>query len=388
MIPFRAVFLNSSVWWFLPDVTTDFILLIDLTLNFFKPFRQGAKWIKNYKRTSRRYLRTWFLIDFISTFPAYALAAIIGADATDPRLRFNYTLLFSRVLAQFSLFERFTRKATVSLIKLLYTLLVVAHWLACGMVALSFYEGWNTSNNWTNSQSFYLPNASVWYRYGLGMYWVLVTMTGFGGTQPLTDNEVYYNTMTTVVGIAFYAIAIAIAGDLISNYDPAETAFNERYDKIKDFMKNRRFPLDLNRHVIDYYDYLWHSRKGLDEIAVLDDLPDFLRSEVAMHLNRSIIEKVPIFKGSSQNFLSEVVTHLKPRIALPGSYIIRIGEFGQEMFFISTGKVAIQTEQGLTVATLEDGDFFGEIALVKGVLRTANVVAITFCDLVIRFSTF
>jgi hypothetical protein len=207
-------------------------------------------------------------------------------------------------------------------------------------------------------------------------------MTGFGGTQPTTDYEVYMNMLTTVIGMAYYALAISIAGDLISNRDPNETSFNERFDEIKDFMTMRRIPLDLSSRVINYYEYLWRSRRGLDENSVLEDLPDFLRGEVAMYLNREIIAKVPIFKDSSKNFLTEVVMHLIPRIALPDSHIIRIGELGQEMFFISSGTVAIKTAEGLTVATLRDGNFFGEIALLKGTMRTADVVATSYCDLV------
>jgi hypothetical protein len=382
LIPFRIVFLFPSVWWLIPDVIFDIVLILDMILLFFKPYKQGAVWILKYKQTSRRYLRTWFLPDFIARFPCYAFAAIVGADVTDTRLRVNYVLLFLRVLGQFTVFEKFMRIAYVSLVRLLYTLLMVAHFLACGMVAIALAEGSSTSNNWVNSQTFFLPITSVYYRYGVGIYWVLTTMTGFGGTQPTTDYEVYMNMLTTVIGMAYYALAISIAGDLISNRDPNETSFNERFDEIKDFMTMRRIPLDLSSRVINYYEYLWRSRRGLDENSVLEDLPDFLRGEVAMYLNREIIAKVPIFKDSSKNFLTEVVMHLIPRIALPDSHIIRIGELGHEMFFISSGTVAIKTAEGLTVATLRDGNFFGEIALLKGTMRTADVVATSYCDLV------
>ncbi|KAL0491693.1 cyclic nucleotide gated channel alpha [Acrasis kona] len=381
VIPFRATFLQSSIWWIIVDVITDSLLLWDMLGGFFKPYRHSAKWVTDTKRTSRRYLKTWFLVDFLSRFPAYAFAAVVGGDVTDPRLRLNYLLLVTRVIGQFSVFEKFVKRVFVSLLRLVVTLLFVAHWLACGFVAISQYEGVDVSSSWTNSKTFFLPTIGVYYKYVLSMYWVLCTMTGFGGTQPSTDVEVYYNILTTIVGIGYYAVSISVAGDLISNRDPIATEFQERYDDIKDFLKMRKIPMDLNSRVNDYYEYLWRSRKGLDEVAILDELPAFLRAEVAMHLNRSIIDKVPIFKDSSANFLTEVVMNLKPRIALPESHVIRIGELGQEMFFISKGTVSIKTSGGLTVATLESGHFFGEIALLMGTLRSADVVATSYCDL-------
>lgn len=52
------------------------------------------------------------------------------------------------------------------------------------------------------------------------------------------------------------------------------------------------------------------------------------------------------------------------------------------MFFIDKGTVAIYSESGREVCHLEDGDFFGDIALtMKHKLRTATAVAVTNCEL-------
>ena len=52
------------------------------------------------------------------------------------------------------------------------------------------------------------------------------------------------------------------------------------------------------------------------------------------------------------------------------------------MYFISRGKVDIVSEDGQTIfATLSDGAFFGEIALLFSSERTASVRASEYCDL-------
>jgi CRP-like cAMP-binding protein len=59
--------------------------------------------------------------------------------------------------------------------------------------------------------------------------------------------------------------------------------------------------------------------------------------------------------------------------------IVRQGETGDDMYLIESGTAEVRISQGLaegvTVATLGPGDFFGEIALLTGEERIADVVA-------------
>ena len=61
--------------------------------------------------------------------------------------------------------------------------------------------------------------------------------------------------------------------------------------------------------------------------------------------------------------------------------IIKIGDVGEEMFIISHGVVDVILESGERVASLHDGQIFGEIALLKEAKRTANIQSQTYCDI-------
>lgn len=70
----------------------------------------------------------------------------------------------------------------------------------------------------------------------------------------------------------------------------------------------------------------------------------------------------------------------------PGQFIFRAGDIGSEMFVIHDGKAEVMREGRSptenVVAVLEKGDFFGEMAVLEGLPRTASVRALTDLKLV------
>jgi voltage-gated potassium channel len=93
----------------------------------------------------------------------------------------------------------------------------------------------------------------------------------------------------------------------------------------------------------------------------------------------NMVAGVPLFSKLEAKRIAEIVALLKPTLAMPGESIIRKGAVADRMFFISSGEVLVETP-GQPV-DLHAGDFFGEIALLEERPRTADVVAITSCQL-------
>lgn len=53
---------------------------------------------------------------------------------------------------------------------------------------------------------------------------------------------------------------------------------------------------------------------------------------------------------------------------------------GTKMFFLQSGKVSVENQNGDPIATLEDGSYFGELALLMTCKRNATVRAKTHCS--------
>ena len=78
----------------------------------------------------------------------------------------------------------------------------------------------------------------------------------------------------------------------------------------------------------------------------------------------------------------EVARNLEQIFYSPGQPIIQTGEIGDEMFIIAHGETEVLVGEAKTrVATLKDGQFFGEAALLEETARNADVKALGYCDL-------
>ena len=88
------------------------------------------------------------------------------------------------------------------------------------------------------------------------------------------------------------------------------------------------------------------------------------------------LKNSPLFEGLSRKQLTNVA-RLTDDLEVPaGTVLCRQGTRGQEFFVIVDGEATV-TRGKKAVATIGAGDFFGEIALLEHVTRTATVTAAT-----------
>ncbi len=106
-------------------------------------------------------------------------------------------------------------------------------------------------------------------------------------------------------------------------------------------------------------------------------------SSLAERLKNHIAELKPL-AGSCRTADMQRKT-LDKRELSPGQFLIRQGEYSQEAYIIDKGEfdIFLNENPDRVVASLKAGDIVGEIALVKDVKRTANVVARTHAQVTV-----
>ena len=100
-----------------------------------------------------------------------------------------------------------------------------------------------------------------------------------------------------------------------------------------------------------------------------------------------LVKRLDLLARLDERQLEIVCALLRPRFTIPQERIIRKGDPGDGVYFIASGSVeVILPDRRIQIGA---GAFFGEMALLSGRVRQADVVAITYCQLlVLRRSDF
>jgi hypothetical protein len=255
---------------------------------------------------------------------------------------------------------------TLRLILFSFCVSVLTHWAACGWIYLGGHV---------------IGEAFDRSRYIDALYWSITTLTtvGYGDITPHNDALKIYTMIVMVLGVGVYGFVIGSLASVFSNVDLAYTAFRNRVERVMAYLRYRGVPKKLERQVQDYFDYLWTSRMAHSDVHVLNEIPGAMRNDVLIHLHHTLVQNVSFFRDADEAFLFALIPQLKPEVWMAGQTIFRAGEPGQEMYFISKGRVQIENSKGNKIAQLDEGGFFGELALIETDLRQATVVALTHC---------
>ncbi len=92
----------------------------------------------------------------------------------------------------------------------------------------------------------------------------------------------------------------------------------------------------------------------------------------------SMVARVPLFSTLDAAEVAEVTKLLYTRLVQPGGVIVSAGQPGGAMYLIGSGEASVRLAPSKT-ATLHEGDFFGEMALLERRRHKHDVIADTLC---------
>jgi hypothetical protein len=365
----------------------DLVFLADIILNFRTSFRHNGTEINDRAKIRRHYLRRMFAVDVISTLPLDLLWLLwAGLDTTAVSAVLVLRMLrLLRMVRLFVIFSRWMRQGSTNtgflrIIRLAAVIVLLVHWISCAWFLVPFIERF-PADSWVAVQA--LENASAATQYIRSLYWTVVTMTtvGYGDITPARDLEYVFTIMVMLAGASLYAFIIGNIASLLSNLDATKVSFWNRADVVNQYLRSRQVPSALNEHIRGYYEYLWARYHGLADREMFAELPASVRVDLLHHLTGDLLNGFALFRDAPEAIRNALLLALEPRVFAPGDYLLREGELGTEVLFLSRGTGEIRSEQGgRNHGNVSAGDYFGDLSMLLGETRTGSVVATSFCE--------
>jgi len=355
---------------YLPNVEVEifFDLLISLVaaINVYMYFKE----VNLTASKSKTWINAGLWCDLICLMPLSLVAMIFFDSAASYILLFN--LLAARHVRHIKGYlDEFDNLQPISyrLIPIVVMLPILVHLVACGWIAL----GSGTAGVDADKVSEYIK----------GIYWAFTTLTtvGYGDISAKTNPQMLYACLIQFIGVGVFGYVLSNVASLLARNDAARDHHMNNLDRVELYMNTHEIPNHLRSKVRSYYHYMWHNKKGYQDNSIIDDLPVKIQSELYLHINKPILEKVPFLKSASTDLIEDLMHQLKFRICVPGERIFKQGDHGDAMYFVHKGQIEILGDNQEIIATLSEGAFFGEMALISSLPRSRTAKVSEFCEL-------
>ncbi|TPP66503.1 Cyclic nucleotide and voltage-activated ion channel [Fasciola gigantica] len=402
ILPVAISFFNDdlSIHWIIFNSISDIIFIADIAVKF----RTGVvtndyadEIILNPKEIARHYLKSWFVLDCISSIPMDYIYLIFNkkdhynqffsAGRTLRILRLAKLLSMLRLLRltrlvrYVSQWEEFLNIASkfMGIFNLVLLMLLLGHWNACLQYLIPMLMEF-PPDSWVKRCK--LENADWFQQYTWALFKAMSHMLsiGYGRFPPISIGDAWITIVSMMSGATCYALFVGHAAALIQSFDTSKRLYREKFKQVEEYMAYRKLPRALRQRIANYYEHRYQG-KMFDEAQILNEFSECLREQIINYNCRALVAAVPFFTYADQDFVSEVVTKLKFEVFQPGDLIIKEGTMGNKMYFIQEGIVDIITKDGEVATSLSDGSYFGEICLLTNARRVASVKAVVYSNL-------
>jgi len=399
-----SCFSTLNVGFLVVSILVDIFYAVDLFMHAFNfPYRDAKSGLlvfektdifANFKAHHGLLTRVW---DGLTSIPIETLVlAGVMPTTSLPILRlFKFNRLLDAPTALSDLENDFSEtlklvdNSTKRFIKLNMGMIAVCHFTGC----IWYFIGTFTQNsigqddNWIDTdQNEYLSHNDFagigWYL--RSFYFALVGMStvGYGDIVPKSIAETIIAGIIILFGGLVLPAVVGGLASLMGNMNANLAQFKRKMDNLNIYMHEHSFPRPLQERIKNYYNYLWTRLGGKsDRDHELADLPKSLKDELSSCIKGPILAQVEFLENMNTEIMKAIRASLRPQIFLPGDIIIKVGEYGEEMYLIERGKIFITSEDRKVIfAVLERGDYFGESSLLNGEKRNATVVSPGYCD--------
>ncbi|KAG8367252.1 hypothetical protein BUALT_Bualt16G0053200 [Buddleja alternifolia] len=361
--PFEFGFLDKpeSPLSVLDNVVNGFFA-IDIILTFFVAYLDKSTYllVDNPKQIAWKYATSWLAFDVISTIPS-ELARKISPKPLRTYGLFNMLRLWRlrRVGALFARLEkdRNFNYFVVRCAKLVCVTLFAVHCAGCFYYLLAAHYP-DPKKTWIGASMDDFHDISLWIRYVTAIYWSITTLTtvGYGDLHAENMREMIFNIFYMLFNLGLTAYLIGNMTNLVVHGTSKTRQFRDTIQAASSFAQRNQLPARLQDQMLSHLCLKFRTdSEGLQQQETLDSLPKAIRSSISHFLFYSLVDKVYLFRGVSNDLLFQLVSEMKAEYFPPKEDVILQNEAPTDFYILVSGAVI--------VGQAKTGDLCGEIGV-------------------------
>lgn len=346
---------------------------VDIILTFFVAYLDRTTYllVDEPGKIAWKYTKSWLTFDVISTIPS-ELARKITPSPFQSYGLFNMLRLWRlrRVSALFSRLEkdRHYNYFWVRCAKLICVTLFAVHCAGCFyyLIAARYHDPKRT---WIGASMDNFLEQSLWIRYVTTIYWSITTLTtvGYGDLHPVNQREMIFDIFYMLFNLGLTAYLIGNMTNLVVHGTSRTRRFRDTIQAASSFAQRNQLPVRLQDQMLAHLCLKFRTdSEGLQQQETLDSLPKAIRSSISHYLFYSLVDKVYLFRGVSNDLLFQLVSEMKAEYFPPKEDVILQNEAPTDFYILVTGAadlVVLKNGAEQVVGEIKSGDLCGEIGV-------------------------
>ncbi|CAI2372437.1 unnamed protein product [Moneuplotes crassus] len=384
-IPYSVAFLDpdrENIGWVIVNSLTDFMFFLDVVINCRTTFidEKTSEEIFDPKLILKQYLKGRFWLDIIASLPFDLIAKPFLSGNGDSSLfqmlgilKLIRILRLSRLMSFMNLKDHV--KMSLKLFRLLFFIILYIHFIACLLFFFRKENSWlpPLEYGWKDEDLF---QASTSRQYTTSLYHSMLVLAG-NDIAPSSDLAFILQTTLLLLSSIINASIFGNLAVLLQQMNLKAAQLQEKVENANSTMKSLRIPEDIQDEVNMY---IMNTHNNIEQQNELDTFLSQLSPSLQLQIRKAILKDVisqnDVFEGCD-GAISFILRDLSILLFQPESMIIRQGSEAEEMYFIAHGACSIyvndETKGEILVNQIKEGEYFGEVALIKECKRTATV---------------
>ena len=309
------------------------------------------------QRIYKRYLSSWFIVDFSSMIPVDLIVTALSSGASGSSTSYNNAIKVLRIFRLTKIIRFLKIKSLISRLEvmiglpstvfdfmsLMFRVLIIGHFIACiwwGFSSLTSDPGTAWFENPAIVGGIDVRNGPIGLRYLWSLYWAIETMTtvGYGDVHASNTNERIVNIFILFIGASVFGFIVANVSAIMEAMSKRSTLISDRIRQVAEYLKEKECPADLSHEILRHFKHLYGLKNSAQGKEILNTLPVKVKNKILLFQHNREMQKISIFKYIPNNSVRLYLFELmKPVFFHTGQAMITEGDQATDIIFLISG---------------------------------------------------